>query len=80
VTDRKRVHILEQTVTERYYYDPEQIRSDFAEALDGWTDSFEDFVIETFEQHDGSRFMEHWFYNDANPSVGVELTERWDDE
>src|SRR5579862_3095307 len=72
---RKRVYIVEHTITERYYYDPEEIRQTWGDALDAWEGSFEDFVIDLFEQHDGSVFHGKFFYNDANPSVGVELLE-----
>ena len=82
VEERKRVHIIEHTVTERYYFDPAEIAEKFNwdEIKDHYRGSFEDFVIETFEQHQGSLFANHWFYDDANPSVGVEIIERWDDE
>lgn len=80
---RTRVYIVEQTVIERYFYTPDEIKTTFADA---WGDaeargeSFGDFVIGLFEEHDGSVFHGRFFYNDANPSVGVELVERWDDE
>ena len=77
---RKRVYIVEHTITERYYYDPAQIKSAFGGSWKDYGGSFEDFVIELFEEHDGSQFHGKFFYNDASPSVGVELVERWDDE
>lgn len=86
VGERQRVYVLEQTVTERYYYDPEKLAADFADeykAWQGWnppTYTWDDFVIYLFEQYDGSQFCDTLFYNDANPSVGAELTEAWDDE
>lgn len=82
---RKRVYILEQTVTERCYYDPDEIQDRFSDEWNAWLRThsgrpFGDFVIEMFELHDGSQFGDQVFYNDANPSVGIQLVERWDDE
>lgn len=79
---RQRVYIIERTVTERFYYDPEEIARDFnwPEIEGHYRGTFEDFVIETFEQHEGSLFANNYFSDDANPSVGHELVERWDDE
>ena len=71
--ERKRVYIVEQTVTERYYYDPIELAQEH-----GITTA--DEVIEFFELHDGSAYQDRWFHNDANPSVGIDLVERWDDE
>lgn len=78
--ERKRVYIAEETLVQRYYYDPDEIRRDFGEALDAWTGTFEDFVIDTFEEHNGSTFHGRYFYDDASPSYYVQLVERWDDE
>lgn len=76
--ERKRVYTLEQTVTERYYYDPEKIADEygaefiaFQAEYPHWT--FNDFVIHLFELYDGSQFCDTLFYNDANPSVGLHL-------
>jgi hypothetical protein len=69
----KQVYVLEQTVTERYFYDPVALAQNH-----GVTTA--DEVIELFEKHDGSVYCDELFYNDANPSVGVELVTRWDDD
>jgi hypothetical protein len=77
---RKRVYVVEQTITERYYYDPAEIKLTFGEAWDAYDGSFDDFVQELFEEHDGSVFHGKFFYNDASPDVSLQLVERWDDE
>lgn len=76
-TPRRRIYILKQTIVERYFYDPVAVFKEF-----GWNSSVpqEDFIIETFQRYDGSQFCDDWFTNDASPSVGIELVERWDDE
>lgn len=79
-TERKRVYLVEHTVVERYYYDPDEIKMTFGDAWDAYSGTFEDFVIELFEEHDGSVFHGRFFYNDASPSVYCELSEKWDDE
>lgn len=80
MTERKRVYIVERTITERFYYNPEEIRLSFGDALDAHEGSFDDFVIETFEQIEGCQMGDKFFYHDASPDVGIELIERWDDE
>jgi hypothetical protein len=80
VTDRKRVYSVERTLVERFLYDPEELRLSWADRLDAFGGSFEDFVVDLFEHVDGSQLGDGFFYHDANPSVGIELVERWDDE
>lgn len=77
---RPLLYFARTTLVEEYHFDPEQIRQDFGDALDAWEGSFEDFVIDLFEEHDGSNFHGKFFYNDANPQYGVELIERYDNE
>lgn len=80
-SERKRVYFVERTVTDRFFYDPDEIKREFGWDLILSADkNFEDFVIETFEQHDGSLYADRFFYNDASTSVGTELVEMWDDE
>lgn len=79
---RKRVYQVERTVTERFFYDPDEIKRTFGWAARGFDDdkTFEEFVVAKFEEHDGSQYGDSIFYSDANPQVGIDLIERWDDE
>lgn len=52
----------------------------FADELNAWPGTFDDFVVTIFEKHVGSLFFDEFFHNDASPECGVELVERWDDE
>lgn len=76
------VYVVQQTLTETFYFTPSEIAESFAwdEIKDHYAGTFEDFVIETFEQHQGSQFHDKWFYNDANPQVSTEIIARLDDE
>lgn len=74
------VHIARTTLIEQYSYEPEQIKEAFGDAWDAFDGSFDGFVISLFEEHEGSQFHSQWFYNDANPSYGVDLISRYDDE
>ena len=74
----KRLYTLTQTVAERHFYDPDEIRREFGEPEAGET--FDDFVIRVFERFDGSIFGDEFFPTDANPQVGVELVTGWDDD
>lgn len=76
------LHLARTTLVEHYYFDPAEIAESFNwdEIKDYYSGTFEDFVIETFEQHDGSQFHDKWFHNDASPQYGVELIARYDDE
>lgn len=80
--ERKRVYMVERTLTERYFYDPEDLRVSWADRLDAFDGTFptEDFVIDLFEHIGGSRLGDGFFYHDASPDVSVVLIERWDNE
>ncbi len=52
------------TLTERYYV-TEKALAMIPEGADA-----DDFLIELFEQHNGSIYCDDFFYHDANPSVG----------
>lgn len=81
--DRELVFLIEQTIVKRYYYTPSFLKTHFEDA---WREcearggTFDDFVIDLFQEYDGSVFHGRFFYDDANPSVGYELIERWDDD
>lgn len=74
----KRIYTLVQTVTERHYYSPDEIRREFGDPIEG--ESFEDFVVRVFERFDGSIYGDEFFPTDANPQVDVELVTGWDDD
>lgn len=80
VVKRERLYLVEATVTERFYYDPEDLRWNFVRELAAWDGTFDDWVLSIFEEHYGSQFFDRHFHNDASPEVGNELVERWDDE
>ncbi len=78
IGDRKRVYMVKRTLIERCYYDPDEIRREFGEPIEG--ESFEDFVVRVFERFDGSTYGDEFFPGDASPECWTELEERWDDE
>jgi hypothetical protein len=79
--ERKRLYIVERTVTERFSYDPDEVMALIASRPLPWsTCSKEDRIIDFFEDVDGSVYGDRVFSSDANPSIGVELVEQWDDE
>jgi hypothetical protein len=59
--------VLENTVTERYCV------TEKALALVPNGADRDTFLIKLFQQHDGSAYCDELFYNDANPSVGVDI-------
>ena len=74
----KRIYTLIQTVAERHYYDPDEIRREFGDPAEG--EAFEDFVVRVFERFDGSIYGDEFFPTDANPQVSTELVTGWDDD
>lgn len=65
-------YVLRRTLVENYHIDPLVLIDRFGSHAKPET-SFEDFVIEVFQQVDGSQFGDRFFYFDANPGVGIEL-------
>lgn len=72
------VYTVSKTVTERCFFNPDEIRREFGEPMEG--ESYEDFVIRVFERFDGSVYGDEMFPNDANPQVGHEVRVGWDDD
>lgn len=81
MTERARVHLVERTITERFYYDPVAVNAELERRDPPWPNaSHHDRILDLFEDVDGSQYGDRLFSSDANPSVGCELVERWDDE
>ena len=81
MNERKRLYYVERTLTERFYYDPDEVKTHLIGRplpFNGCTD--EDRIIDLFEDVDGSAYGDRIFSHDANPGVGCELREQWDDE
>lgn len=60
---------LVSTIKERYYV------TEKALAMVPEGANREDFLIELFEQHNGSAYCDELFYHDADPSVWCEIQE-----
>lgn len=74
-----KVYLLRRTSTEEVAFDPDEVRDAWAERHDQF-ESFEDWVIRTFELHDGSQFSDRYFHDTTNYDSGIELIVRGEDE